>query len=360
MMQSHALAHPLILSTLLALPLLSVLAWVGRRRRRQRLGRLGDRLAVQSLIAEGGRWRWLRVFCFTLAMTSLGIASAGPQWGPDWGQATAPGRDLVVVLDVSRSMFAEQPSRLSRAMAALNDLSETFKQRGGHRVALVLYASQAKSVCPLTRDYDHFRETVEGLDLTQPPADLLPTTAAISGTRIGLGLREAVLAHDPDPRQRGFQDILLISDGDDPVPDGEWRLGLFEAQDHAIPVHTVGVGDPETFSPIPYRDGRLEVDGTVVLTRLEEEPLKEIARLTGGVYLPAHTKALPLGKLLQDQLAQRPLREYSADALPQLRQRYPWFFAAALLGFTMELLLAGRLRTKKAESDEVGPAPEVS
>jgi Ca-activated chloride channel family protein len=244
-------------------------------------------------------------------------------------------------------MLAEQPSKLNRATDALQDLCDTLQQRGGHRIALVVFAGRAKVICPLTHDYDHFRDAVAGLG-EEPPVDLTPADAE-SGTRIGLGLREAVTLLDPN--DQGFQDILLLSDGDDPVDDKEWQAGISEARERDIPVHTVGIGDPDIGSPIPAATGQLERGGGPVLTKLEEFPLREIARLTGGVYVPAHTKALPLGRLFREQMEERAVRESDADALPLLRQRAPWFFAAAFGWLALEILLGGwrgiRLRVRR-------------
>jgi Ca-activated chloride channel homolog len=333
----HAFAHPLLLFALWSLPVLTVLGLLARRRTRRVLAQFGATGLRNALFTARGGLRWLRASCLSMGLLSLGLASAGPQWGRDWHQTTAPGRDLVVVLDMSRSMLAEQPSRLSRATDALQDLCDTLQQRGGHRIALVVFAGRAKVVCPLTHDYDHFRDAVAGLN-AEPPLALTPADGE-SGTRIGLGLREAVALLDPN--DQGFQDILLLSDGDDPVDDKEWQGGIRDARERGIPVHTVGIGDPENGSPIPTTKGQLEHDGAPVMTKLEEFPLREIARLTGGVYVPAHTKALPLGKLFREQMEERAVRESDADALPLLRQRAPWFFAAAFGWLALEILLGG-------------------
>jgi Ca-activated chloride channel family protein len=291
----------------------------------------------------------------SLGLTLLAVASAGPQWGQDWSQATAPGRDMVVALDVSRSMLAEQPSRLDRAIAALKDLSVSLRQHGGHRVALVVYAARTKILCPLTHDYDHFREVVEGLEGSQPSPEVLPNAEAASGTRIGAGILAALEVHDPDVHHHGYQDVLLISDGDDPARDGEWRNGLAAARARDIPVHAVGVGDPRHESEVPFPPGHPRHGSPGPLTKLEEEPLREIARLTGGVYVSARTQVLPLGRVFQELMVNRPLREFAADALPQYWQRYAWFFAGSLALVTMEMLLAGfrvRSRSQEDRSDE--------
>jgi Ca-activated chloride channel homolog len=356
----HAFAHPLILFALLALPVLAVLALRARRRRLRVLAQFGATGLRSAVLAAVGKGRWLRGVCFALGLVLLGLACAGPQWGRDWNQAAAPGRDVVVVLDMSRSMLAEQPSRLERATRALADLSDALEQRGGHRLALVVFAGRPRIVCPLTHDYDHFRDALEGLTL-EPPTDLTPPNA-VSGTRIGLALREAIGILEPG--FQGYQDVVLISDGDDPERDNEWQAGIRAARDRDIPIHVVGVGDPDAASTIPLPESSLAFEGEVVTTKLEEGPLRDIARLTGGVYVPAHTKALPLGKLFREQMEQRAVRDSDPDALPLLHQRAPWFFFAALAFLTLEILAGGgwrfRLRSARTATEPVTSVEVVS
>src|SRR5207244_3993655 len=142
------------------------------------------------------------------------------------------------------------------------------------------------------------------------------------GTRIGEALRLAL--HVFDPKTSG--DILLLSDGDDPAGDDEWLQGAEEARRHHIPVHTIGLGNPREAVTIPWGSGLLEFEGQAVKTRLNEKPLKEIARRTGGNYVPAHTEKLPLGKLLPSILEKR-LPETAADnqqTLPVWQPRFGW------------------------------------
>src|SRR5262249_29597515 len=163
-----------------------------------------------------------------LGLAGLGVGMAGPQWGRDWSQAAAPGRDLVVALDCSRSMFAEAPSRWERARAALLDLARALERRGGRPVGPVLVPGRARPAAPLTHAYAHSRGPVPALAPAALAAEWAPAAGEPSGTRIGLGLHQAVLAHDG--RFPGARDILLLSDGDDPARDGEWQYGAAEAR----------------------------------------------------------------------------------------------------------------------------------
>jgi Ca-activated chloride channel family protein len=326
-MLRHAFAHPWMLWFLTALPVLVALGVWSERRRRQALARLGDPPAVEMQMASRRGRRWLLGLCFLLGLTSLGVGMAGPQWGRDWNQSAAPGRDVVVVLDCSRSMLAESPSRLERAREALLDLADAVERRGGHRLALVLFAGKARLACPLTHDYDHFRSQLNNVQAVAQERDLEPGAGTNSGTRLGQAL--ALAATGDDSRFADTRDLLLLSDGDDPGHDAEWRNGARLALALGIRIYAIGIGDPNTANIIPLDTGPLLYEGQPVRTRLEEAPLREIAESTGGTYISARTRTLPLGELYLDLIESQPRREDSDDALPVYQQRYAWFLAPA-------------------------------
>ena len=334
------LAYPAALWLLAVQPLLWVLAILAWFRRRRYLRRLGTGLALRALTAPGRGGRTLRGLCWSTATLALVLGVAGPRWGTDPAQQATSGRDLVVVLDLSRSMLAEQPSRQERARRALLDLADSLRRHGGHRVALVAFAARAKVVCPLTHDYDHFRAAVRQQDGDNLPPELRPARDdEASGTRIGAGLRVALELHDP--QAGGFQDILLVSDGDDPAGDEEWAEGAAAAKAANVPVYCLGVGDPTTPSKIPTALGPLQHAGKPVQTRLRELPLEEIARSTGGLYFPARDHALPQGALYREILQGHARQDNRDVPLAAARPRYPWFFGTALALFAASLLLAG-------------------
>src|SRR5579871_2493758 len=347
----HWFANPMSLALLACLPILQGIALLAARRRRRTLMRFGASPVIKGLAPAGRGTRLLRGVSLACGLSLLMVAIAGPQWGRDWEQSAAPGRDLVAVLDLSHSMLAQDvlPNRAERAQRALWDLSYAIEQRGGHRVALVAFAARARLVCPLTHDYSHFRASLAELDAAQLPPALQPQGPdATSGTRIGAALQTAVEAHDL--RYRGYQDILLLSDGDDPARDEEWRSGVSAARSAQIPVHTIGVGNPDRGSPIPLAgDHTLHHQSQMVLTRLEEEPLRAIADWTGGTYTPARTDQLALGELFCARLESGATHDNPDDALPLYRQRYPWFFGSALLFLGLEMLLGTPRQTAKGK-----------
>jgi Ca-activated chloride channel family protein len=323
--------NPLLLLALWALPVLGVLAALAMRRRQRNLIVMGG--LVTGVVLARGRPSRLRGLLLWLGLTCLGVGMAGPRWGRDWSQSAAPGRDLVVVLDMSRSMYAEAPSRLQRAQTALLDLADALRRRGGHRVALVVFAGQPRLVCPLTHDLDHFRDRVEGLDLEAPD----PTLGA--GTRIGGGLILAVETHEG--RSRAFRDILLLSDGDDPARDGEYRRGIERARGEGIPVHCLALGDRTEGHGIPDGKGYLTYQDKVVKTRLEEAPLREIARRTEGSYLLGGTQRVGLGEYYL-ALASRAGDEDSPERLAVSKQRQGWFLLPAFVFLALTLLVPDR------------------
>src|SRR6202041_1411137 len=157
-----------------------------------------------------------------------------------------------------------------------------------------------------------------------PPPECRPTISEeISGTRIGAALIEAV--NIQDKRFPGFQDIFLLSDGDDPADDKEWLQGSTKAREKKIPVFTVGIGNPDKPCVLV-----LGAELTEVSTKLEEEPLKQIAAETRGQYIAARTNPPQLGEFFRSQLEGLPGREVSDDTIPLPKERYPWFLLPAL------------------------------
>jgi Ca-activated chloride channel family protein len=255
---------------------------------------------------------------------------------------------LIVVLDCSKSMLAEAPARLERAQAALLDLGDTLARVGGHRVALVVFAARARVLCPLTHDYDHFRETVRSIDPHTLPPELGPVSGSASGTRIGLGLCEAVQACDA--RYAANTDIWLLSDGDDPVRDGEWQAGTNAARASGLPVYTVGIGDPDTVGAISVDGETLRHNGKEIRTKLEEAPLRAIAEATGAVYFPARLRLVALGALYLDAIASRPQRDDDEDTLPVSQDRSALFYGSSFALLAGSILFGG-IATGRARRD---------
>ena len=332
------LARPDALWLLWLLPLFSLLNRWATYRRRQAVAAIGRPAAVAGQLTHPRPpRRWLG-FAYPLAWTLLVFGVAGPRWGKSDEPGVAVGRDVVVVIDLSRSMLAEDMSdpaakaRWEAARAGALDLLDAMARRGGHRVGVVVFAARPKLLCPLTTDYEHVRAILEDVDGRFPPPECKPVGDLASGTRIGAALVAAVEMHDP--RFIGSQDVVLVSDGDDPEEyDKEWVRGANAARAATVPVHAVGVGSATKLTT-------LELGGEKVETQLQEEALKQIAAETDGHYVASRTSTPRLGEFFLNRIeGQRPRTVLSDDQIPQPKERYPWFLAPALL-----LFLTGWLR----------------
>lgn len=321
------------------LPLvLAILQWHGNRRDRTVLGLLGRPAAVFALIVRpqprGRPFGFFRL----LAWSILVLAAAGPRWGEGAADGVAVGRDVVLVLDLSRSMVADDIGgrpRWQAELAGAADLLDTLRDRGGFRAAIVVFAAKPTLLVPLTTDVYHLTAVLRELDGNHPPPTVRPDPDAASGTRLGAALIAAVAAHDG--RFRGKQDIVLFSDGDDPADDREWVAGVSAARAAGIPVHVVGIGDPVRTTPLrlggqPVEFAPPDQVPVPVHTRLREEVLREIATEGRGEYLPSRQSPTPLaGEFFRAIVESATTRELADDARPQRRDRSVWFFTVGLL-----------------------------
>jgi Ca-activated chloride channel homolog len=352
-MLTTSFATPGFLLALLALPVcLAFFLYAHLRRRHCVKSLAGGALVHKGLLLRPRVRRW-KAFALLVGVALLGIAAAGPQWGHDLSVPHRQGRDVIVVLDLSRSMNAEQPSRRHLAIRALRDLADAFERHGGNRVALVGFAARARLFFPLTQDCDHLRHTLALLDADDYAP--LSSDAPISGTRIGAALKLAVQSYDRERVNRPI--IVLLSDGDDPADDDEWLQGVQAAKAKNLRVYTIGVGDPNQMETIPSGRDVLQFEGEPVRTRLQEERLEEIARRTGGTYLPAHREKYPLGAIVQHLLDAEALREEagSESALPLPQLRYAWFLLPALGFLALAMLLNAGARRGQAPPRRVAP-----
>ena len=360
---SAGFAQPWALWLLFLLPLLTLgRAWVRRRRE----------LALQVWLGElrlGGsrrRRQWLAPLAWYCGLVLLIVGCAGPQWGRDPEVPPALGRDIWIVLDVSRSMLAEDRasppvpipnrkgswgdgySRLDRAKRYLRELAEVLQKNGDYRLGLVVFAGQAKVLCPLTEDYEHFRFAlaIAHPDRFGPAARLgYNDDGAGFGTslRAALGLTAAL----HDPRLRGFEHVVLITDGDDLA--GGWESAIGRLRQSGMAVHVLGVGDKEKDSYIP--SGRPEEPFLMfddeegrrrVTTRRQDKLLEELAAAANGDYQPEEEDVRPLTTWFEREVASLAAREWTEDRRPLLKQQYGWFFAGALALFFVAIVRSDR------------------
>ncbi len=328
-------AHPIILyATLPVLLCLGLFFWLAEKRSAARLQAFASPELLRYLSQNASpRRRLLKALLFLLATACAGLALARPQWGVHLEEQEGRGLDVMFALDTSRSMAAEdiRPNRLERAKLSILDFVNGLH---GDRVGLVAFAGRAFLQCPLTLDYEGFRHTLQVVD-----TDIIP----VPGTDIGRAIREANAAMTHD---RNHRILVIITDGEDLE-----AAGIREARrtaDQGMVIHTVGVGSPEG-SPIPVvgpngqPDYHRDMDGNIVLTKVDESTLIAIAAATGGSYTN-----LGAGEGLET-VYQR-IREAipPEDTGTRIREvpidRFQWFLALAITLFAVERTLSTRRR----------------
>ena len=333
-------AQPQYLSAIIVvLPLIGLfLAWAARRRQAA-LRSLGNPTLIARLGAQvnrpGRRWQtalWL------LAVTLLLVALARPQWGAETQTVERKGVQVMVALDVSNSMLAQdvKPSRLERAKLAIADL---MRKLGGDEVGLVLFAGASFIQFPLTSDYATAQSFLD---------DARPSVISKPGTDIGDAVRTALRGFDEQSNSQRV--ILLITDGEGHDPNS---LDVVkQAAAEGVLFYTIGFGSPEGV-PVPLLDNagnvvgyKQDSAGETVLTRLDETTLQEVASIGGGQYY----RATPTGAELDDLLAElNQLQKGEIGTQIETRQieRFQIPLALALMTLVISFLIPDRLAPRR-------------
>src|SRR5271165_1160227 len=292
------------------------------RRKRGRAAEAFVAPAMWSRILPADSWArfWVKLLLREAALVTGLVALAGPRFGTQYEEVIPRGSDLYVLIDVSRSMLAEDvpPSRLGRAKA---DVAALVNRLEGERVGLIAFAGQAVVKCPLTVDYDAFRRSLDELD---------PGSAPRGGTAIGDAIRKALEVFQASAQRD--QAILLITDGDD-QQSYPLEAAAVAAERH-VTIFTVGLGDANHGARIPQgaeSKAYVEYQGHQVWSKLDGSLLKEIALKTSGVYVPVGTRAYDLGELYAKYLQGRRGSEEQSRKRIRRAEQFQIFLALALL-----------------------------
>ncbi len=327
------------LFALLAVPLL-VLAFVyaGRRRRRA-LARFADTPLVKRLTQSVNVKARRAKAVLTIAAIGLAlIALARPQFGTRVETVRAVGQDIMIAVDLSRSMMAEDvaPNRLERARLAIVRL---MNQLDGDRIGLVAFAGDAFVQSPLTIDYG-----AASLFLRAMEPDLVP----VPGTDLGAALRVSL---DALAEARESKVLIVVTDGED--HEETFETEIQRARESGVQIHMVGIGSPEGV-PIPEYDAQgqrqgflRDEDGNVVTTRLDEATLQRIASETGGRYVQAAAGGSAFDELI-DEIARADGEALDDQQITQFEEQYQIFLGLALLLLLIEAVLPDRRRTTEA------------
>ena len=327
-------SHPDLLWYLLALPVLALAAvWVHYRRRRA-LRTFVDPGLQAALAPNASTAKWfVKQTLVLLAGGCLILTLADPQLGTRLEEVKREGIDLFVALDVSLSMKSEdlRPSRLEKAK---RDVSELLRKLSGDRVGLIVFAGESYVQFPLTADY-----AAADLFLSAVDVDAVP----VPGTMIGNAITLALKSFPADvPTQKA---IVVVSDGEN--TEGDVLGAAEEAKKANVRVYAVGMGTPEG-GPIPvYGAGGVRQDykrdqaGSIVLTKLDESMLQQIAGTTGGSYHRATGSGNEIDDIFKE-LASLQKVEFGVKQITGYESRYQYPLAAALLFLLVEILLSAR------------------
>ncbi|MBF0109888.1 MAG: VWA domain-containing protein [Magnetococcales bacterium] len=323
-MSEPSFAHPEAIHLLWAILGLMTALFILDRRARRRLSLVIAPPLQTGLVSGPGRVRrGLGLFFTTLTLVFLTIALMRPQWGTHQVITPRSGANLMVCLDVSKSMLAEDvaPNRLERAKAELRDL---LSHLHGHQVGLILFAGRATVVSPLTPDFGFFRLALD---------QAAPNSVSRGGTRLEEPIRKAIAGLNADAGVS--RSILLITDGED--QDSFPLEAAHAAAERGIRILAIGFGD-EAGSAIPITDHKTrtssllrDANGQVVKSRLDGDLLRQIARITDGAYIPAGTGVLDLKAIHDRHIA--PLTRGAIDGTRRTvgNEVYPWAVLSALV-----------------------------
>ena len=325
-------ARAFYLWLLLLVPAILVGYALLRRLRRARVRRFGDEELVRALMPSWSSSKgWWRTVLFCLGVTAFVIGMARPLSGAKLVERETKGAEIMICLDVSNSMLAQDysPDRLSRAKLAISRIVDRLQ---GDRIGLIIFAGTSFVQLPITTDYVSAKMFLNSIDTQSIP---------VQGTAIGEALQTAAKSFSLQSEKS--RAIIVITDGenheDDAVDMARQVAGT------GIRIYTIGVGSLQG-QPIP-KDGDLmkDKDGNIVVTRLDEETLKRIASVGGGAYVHAGGEEFGLNPIL-DEIRKLEDERFNNVVFEEYDEQYMYFFAAALLFFVLEMLI-GERRPKK-------------
>jgi len=324
-----------LLNLLWLLPLLIVFYVLAFKAKKRAMARFGTLDLMKKLSRNTSRGRQIaKISLILIAIFFLIIALARPQIGTKIEEVKREGVDVLVAIDVSKSMLARDipPSRLDKAKHEVESFIDRLR---GDRIGLIAFSGVAFVQCPLTLDYGAAKIF---LDIMDP--DLIPTP----GTAVGEAIQKAIETFDQ--HERKYKVLVLITDGED---HGEDVMKYAEeAERQGIVIYTVGIGSPQG-EPIPEEMGsgfKKDRQGQVIITKLDEFALEKIALQTGGKYFRASAGEDELDKIYDD-ISQMEKKELGSLQFSQFEDRFQYLVIFALLLLLIEFLLPERVKVKQ-------------
>ena len=317
---------------LLLIPFFFLIQAIALRLRRRRIRKFGDETLVNRLMPSYAKGKvWVRLVLFSLGFFFFVIGLSRPQIGAKLKEHETRGAEIMIVLDVSNSMLAEDysPNRLERAKLAIARLVDKLRE---DRIGLIVFAGNSFVQLPITTDYVSAKMFLNSISTESVP---------VQGTAIGDAINTAMRSFSAQSEKS--RAIVVITDGenheDDPVAAAEQAAAM------GVRVFTIGVGSPEG-KPIPM-DGELLKDknGEIVVTRLDESVLQDVARAGNGVYVRAGNTEFGLNPVIDD-IRKMEDEKYNSIVFEEYDEQFMYFLAFAFVLFVIEMLIGDR-KSKK-------------
>jgi Ca-activated chloride channel family protein len=301
--------------------------------RKRGLSRFGNPLLLEMLMPSVSRYkRTTKFFVAFSALAILILGAANPQIGTKMEEVKREGVDIIIALDVSNSMKAEdiKPDRLESAKQEISHMIDKFQN---DRLGLIVFAGDSYLQLPLTTDYSAARLILSTVDV-----DVVP----IPGTAIGSAIKLAMKSFAAGEKKHKV--IIIISDGENHEDDA--IAAAKDANTEGVIIHTIGMGSPDGV-PIPIYEGNTQTgykkdeSGNTVLTKLDEQGMRQIAEAGGGIYIRATNQQDEMDAVFKEIQAMEK-KEFGAKVFTEYEDRFQYFLAAAILLLIFEFFISER------------------
>ncbi len=319
---------------------IGVAAWAAVARRRA-AKKFTTGQPIRRLLAGGpAAGHWTSAVLITTSLVLLTVALADIRWGKSYQEVPQKGIEVMFVLDVSRSMLAEDasPNRLNRAKQQIKDMVDEMT---GDRIGLVTFAGETRQSVPLTSHYEDFKQTLDSVG---------PHSVRRGGSRLGDAITAAAngfLSKTPQHKA-----IVIFTDGED-QESNPVEVAKKLSTEHGIRIFTVGLGDMDQGARVPdseqRRGGYVQYNGQQVWSKLNGRVLKQIALDTGGAYIPAGTRRVNMADVYHGYVAKVEQGEFETAKINSYIPRFQWFALPALALLLLEVFLTTRTAKSKSK-----------
>ncbi len=326
-------AHTDYLYALFAIPIIIILFWLSLRLKKKSIRAYGDFGVISQLMSEVSYSRPVVKFIIViLALTSLIFGIAGPQFGSKLEEMKREGVEIIIAIDVSNSMMAQdiQPNRLELAKRAISKMIDRLHN---DKIGLIVFAGDAYTQLPITTDYAAAKMFLSSVNI-----DIVPKQGTAIGAAIDLGTKSF------GPETGKNKALIIITDGENHEDNAVEAAG--KSAENGIIVHTIGMGLPKG-APIPVygRFGniyyRKDKEGNIIISKLNETMLQQIASAGGGIYIRADNTQSGLNTLF-DEINKMEKKELESSIYSDYEDRFQYIIALALIFLLFDFIILER------------------